>query len=230
MSSAAATGGHGKSLIIFGTSDIAQIAKFCFESDFGKSVHGFVLDEEFITEPTFDGCPIVASSRVTQQFPPEKYDMFVAVSYREMNRVRSTKCEWARSLGYQLLSYVSPRATIFSTFVCGDNCLILEDNTIQPFVKIGSNVFMWSGNHIGHHSVIQDDVFISSHVVVSGGVRIGRGSFVGVNATIRDHVTIGDRALIGAGALVLSDIPDEGVVGATATPLHKLKSSQIRRI
>jgi len=230
MSSSSVIRNHGKPLIIFGTSDIAQIAKFYFETDFSKSIHGFILDDEFITVPTFDGRPVVASSNVTRKFPPEDYDMFIAVSYREMNRIRSIKCEWARSLGYQLPSYVSPHATTFSTFVCGDNCFILEDNTIQPFAEIGSNVFMWSGNHIGHHSVIQDDVFISSHVVVSGGVQIGKGSFIGVNATIRDHVTIGDRALIGAGAIVLGDIPDEGVVGATATPLHKLKSSQIRNI
>lgn len=230
MSSTAAIGDNRKPLVIFGTSEIAQIAKFYFETDFAKNVKGFILDDEFVTVPTFDGCPVIASSRVTQLFPPDEYDMFIAVSYREMNRVRSAKCEWARSLGYQLSSYISPRATTFSTFVCGDNCLILEDNTIQPFATIGSNVFLWSGNHIGHHSVIQDDVFISSHVVVSGGVRIGRGSFVGVNATIRDHVTIGDWVLIGAGAIILSDVPDEGIVGATATPLHKLKSSQIRKI
>jgi sugar O-acyltransferase (sialic acid O-acetyltransferase NeuD family) len=230
MPSIAINRDNGKPLVIFGTSDIAQLAKFYFETDFALKVHGFVIDDEFITESIFDGCPVVASSLVTQRFPPQEYDMFIAVSYREMNRVRSAKCEWARGLGYHLPSYVSPRATIFSTFMCGDNCFILEDNTIQPFATIGNNVFLWSGNHIGHHSVVQDDVFISSHVVVSGGVRIGRGSFIGVNATIRDHVTIGNWALIGAGAIVLSDVPNEGVVGATATPLHKLKSSQIRKI
>jgi len=230
MPFAVASQDNGKPLVIFGTSDIAQLAKFYFETDCAAKVHGFIIDDEFITDPVFDGCPVITSSLATQRFPPEEYDMFIAVSYREMNRVRAAKCEWARSLGYQLLSYVSPRATVFTTFICGDNCFILEDNTIQPFATIGNNVFLWSGNHIGHHSVIRDDVFISSHVVVSGGVRIGRGSFIGVNATIRDHVSIGDRVLIGAGAVILGDVPDEGVVGATATPLHKLKSSQIRKI
>ena len=55
----------------------------------------------------------------------------------------------------------------------GENCFIFEDNTIQPFVKIGDDVVLWSGNHIGHHAEIGDHCFISSHVVISG-LRAGR--------------------------------------------------------
>ncbi len=87
---------------------------------------------------------------------------------------------------------------------------------------------LWSGNHIGHHSVIEDDVFLASHVVVSGGVRIGQGSFVGVNVTIRDRVTIGRQCVLGAGALVLEDQPDFSVVAPrgserSAVPSHRLR-------
>ena len=66
-----------------------------------------------------------------------------------------------RDLRQFALHDISPRPP-------GDNCFILEDNTVQPFVTIGNNVTLWSGNHIGHDSVIEDDCFISSHVVVSG--------------------------------------------------------------
>ena len=69
--------------------------------------------------------------------------------------------------GYTLISYVSSKATTFPGFTCGDNCFILEDNTIQPFVTIGNNVVMWSGNHIGHHTVDQgpcDDHLARRHL------------------------------------------------------------------
>ena len=129
-----------------------------------------------------------------------------------MNALRRQKCIDVRNRGYALASYVSPRATTFSTLVYGWNCFILEDNTIQPFATIGNGVTLWSGNHIGHHSRIGDFVFVSSHVVVSGGVTIGEQTFVGVNSTLNDHIAIGARCIIGSGSLVASDLSDESVV------------------
>jgi acetyltransferase-like isoleucine patch superfamily enzyme len=125
---------------------------------------------------------------------------------------------------------VSPRATVLNDGRIGDNCFILEDNTIQPFVTIGSNVTMWSGNHIGHHSIIKDHSFIASHVVVSGGVEIGEECFIGVNATLRDHIKVGDKCVIGAGALLLSDAEPEGVYIGAATERSKVPSTKLRRI
>ena len=89
---------------------------------------------------------------------------------------------------------------------------------------------MWSGNHIGHHAVIEDDVFVTSHVVVSGGTRVGRGSFLGVNATLRDHITIGERCVVGAGALILADAEPGGVYLGNATERSRVPSSRLRRI
>jgi UDP-3-O-[3-hydroxymyristoyl] glucosamine N-acyltransferase len=105
---------------------------------------------------------------------------------------------------------------------------VLEDNTIQPFVTIGDNVVLWSGNHIGHHSTIGNHVFISSHVVVSGGVRIGDYCFVGVNATFRDHISVGQRTVIGAGALIMKNTPDDSVFIEPATPRSEIQSESLR--
>ena len=74
--------------------------------------------------------------------------------------------------GYRFANFVSQKSNIFNDNNIGENCMILENNVIQPFVKIGNNVTIWSGNHIGHHSVIEDNTFISSHVVISGRVKI----------------------------------------------------------
>ena len=89
---------------------------------------------------------------------------------------------------------------------------------------------LWSGNHIGHHSVINDHTFIASHVVVSGGVEIGEQCFVGVNATLRDRIIIGDRCVVGAGALLLSDAAPEGVYIGTVTERSKVPSTRLRSI
>jgi UDP-3-O-[3-hydroxymyristoyl] glucosamine N-acyltransferase len=90
----------------------------------------------------------------------------------------------------------------------GDNVFIFEDNTIQPFVKMGSNIVMWSGNHIGHHSVLGNHLFISSHVVISGHCTVGDYCFFGVNSTVGNNINIGKDCLIGAGCLIVKDTGD----------------------
>jgi len=91
-------------------------------------------------------------------------------------------------------------------------------------------VTLWSGNHIGHHSVIHDHTFIASHAVVSGGVEIGEQCFVGVKATLRDHINIGDRCVIGAGALLLKDAEPGGVYLGSPTERAKVPSTRLRGI
>jgi sugar O-acyltransferase (sialic acid O-acetyltransferase NeuD family) len=217
-------------IIIFGTGEIAELAEFYFTHDSRFEVAGFTVDNDYLKESQFRGRPVVGFENVAESFSPQTYGMFVAVSYSGINELRASKVAAARKLGYRLVSYVSSRASVFPELQIGENCFILEDNTIQPFAQIGNNVTLWSGNHIGHHSVIEDDVFVASHVVISGGVRIGQGSFLGVNATLRDHVTIGKKCVIGAGALVLEHQPDHAVVAPRGTERSAVPSNRLRRI
>jgi sugar O-acyltransferase (sialic acid O-acetyltransferase NeuD family) len=190
-------------LVVFGTGDIACLAEFYFTTDSDHEVVAFTVDADYRRSENFMDRPLVPFSDVTRLYPPSAFKMFIAVGYRNMNRVRAAKYAEARARGYELVSYVSSRCTFLTRIPVGDNCFILEDNTVQPFVTIGSNVTVWSGNHIGHHAVIGDHSFIASHVVVSGRVRIGEGCFIGVNATLRDGIVISDGTLVGAGALLM---------------------------
>lgn len=219
-----------KELVIFGTGDIAQLAHFYFSSDSAYRVSAFTVDAGYLSAPEFCGLPVVPFEEVAAQYPPSRYDMFVALSYSKLNAVRKEKFLAAKALGYGLASFVSSRATVLSSDRIGENCFILEDNTVQPFVSIGNNVTLWSGNHIGHHSTIRDHTFIASHVVVSGGVEIGEQCFIGVNATLRDHIRVGDRCVIGAAALLLVDADPEGVYVGTATERSKVPSTRLKKI
>jgi sugar O-acyltransferase (sialic acid O-acetyltransferase NeuD family) len=217
-------------VVIFGTGQIGELAGFYFTHDSDHEVVAFTVDGAHLREDHFLGKPVVPLESVATAFPPGEVKFFVAVSYARINALRAEKVAAAKLLGYSLTSYLSSRATVFSGFELQENCFILEDNTIQPFARIGANVTLWSGNHIGHHSIIEDDVFVASQVVVSGGVRIGRGSFLGVNVTIRDHVTLGERCVIGAGALVLENQPDLSVVAPRGTERAKIPSTRLRNL
>jgi sugar O-acyltransferase (sialic acid O-acetyltransferase NeuD family) len=217
-------------LVIFGAGDIARLAAYYFSEDSDYDIVAFTVDTPWLREESCDGKPIVPFETLATQYPPKCCELFIALSYSGLNRLRREKYLAAKAQGYRLASYVSSRATVFNQYQHGDNCFILEDNTIQPFVQIGNNVTLWSGNHIGHHSVIDDHCFLASHIVVSGGVHIGASCFIGVNATLRDHICIGAECLIGAGALMLADAEPQGVYVATATERSRVPSSRIKRI
>jgi len=219
-----------KPLVIFGGGDIAQLAHFYFSTDSEYEVVAFTVDAAYLTGTIFCGLPVIAFEEITRHYAPARYELFIALSYSNLNAVRKEKYLAAKALGYRLASFISSRATILNSERNGENCFILEDNTIQPFVTIGNNVTLWSGNHIGHHSTIKDHCFIASHVVVSGGVEIGEQCFVGVNATLRDHIKIGEKCVIGAGTLLLADAEPGGVYIGTATERSKVSSARLRGI
>ena len=214
-------------LVIFGTGDVARLAHFYFTRDAGREVAGFTVDHDYRQGDTLLDRPLVDFETVMERFPPRDHDLFVAVSYRNVNRVRAEKYRAARDLGYRLATYVSRRSTFLSETPPGDNCFILEDNTIQPFVTIGNDVTLWSGNHIGHDSVIEDHCFLASHIVVSGHCRVGAYSFIGVNATLRNGITVAPESVVGAGALIMKDTVAKGVYVPARTELFKKKSDEI---
>jgi sugar O-acyltransferase (sialic acid O-acetyltransferase NeuD family) len=209
-------------LVLFGAGDIARLAHFYFSTDSEHEVVAFAVDPEYRHGESFLDLPLVPADQVARLYPPAAHKMFVAMSYGRMNRVRAAKYAQAKELGYDLVTYISSRCSFLAPDPPGDNCFILEDNTVQPFVKIGNNVTLWSGNHIGHDSVIGDHCFISSHVVVSGHVRIDQGCFIGVNATLRNSITIAEFTIIGAGALIMKDTAPRSVyLGTRAARFSK---------
>lgn len=208
-------------IVIFGAGDIAKLAHHYFAIDSGHTVVGFTVDTAFRKADSFERLPLVAFDAVEREFPPSQCQMFVALSYSQMNEIRARKYAEAKARGYELASYISSRCTNLAQEPPGDNCFILEDNTIQPYVRIGSNVTLWSGNHIGHDSVIDDHVFISSHVVISGHVRIGSHCFLGVNATLRNGITLAAKTLVGAGAVIMGDTAEGSVY--VARPAQRLE-------
>jgi len=212
-------------IIIFGTGDIAQIANYYFEIDSEYEVVAFTVDKEYIRSTKIEGKPVVAFEDINQIYPNQEYKMFIAISYTNLNKIRETKYNEAKQKGYTLVSYISSKCSYLSQYACGDNCFIFEDNTIQPFVKIGNNITLWSGNHIGHHSTIHDHNFISSHVVVSGHCIINSNSFIGVNSTIGHQVEIGRENIIGAGSIITKRTNDfEVYVPAKSIKLEKSSS------
>jgi sugar O-acyltransferase (sialic acid O-acetyltransferase NeuD family) len=214
-------------LVIFGAGDIARLAHYYFTRDSEHEVVAFTVDQQYLKAESFLELPMVAFENIGERYPPQDYKVFVALSYAKMNRLRAEKYYETKRLGYELVSYVSSRCSFLTDYPVGENCFILEDNTIQPFVRIGNNVTFWSGNHIGHDSTIDDHCFLASHIVVSGHVHIHPYCFIGVNATLRNSIEIAAETLIGAGAVIMKNTEPKGVYLPQRAELFKKKSDEI---
>jgi sugar O-acyltransferase (sialic acid O-acetyltransferase NeuD family) len=212
-------------VIIFGVLDTAELAHYYLEHDSEHEVVAFSVNREYIQEESFRGLPLVAFEDVENIFPPSEYSFFAPMTGRNMNRNREAIYNQVKAKGYQFISYISSHATILDRKVIGENCFILEDNTIQPFTTVGNNVVMWSGNHIGHHGQIKDHVFFTSHVVMSGHCVIESYSFFGVNSTVRDYLTIAPGTLVGMASAITKDTEEWGIyIGNPAKKVPGKKS------
>jgi sugar O-acyltransferase (sialic acid O-acetyltransferase NeuD family) len=217
-----------KPVVIFGTGSFAQVASVYLTKDSPREVLAYTVDGEYLTRDSLTGLPVVAFEDLLESYPPERVDLLVATGFRGVNRFRREIYQRCNQIGYELASYVSSKAFVMTDEPVGPNTFVFEANVIQPFVEIGDDVVLWSGNHIGHHSRIEDHCFIASHAVVSGHVTIGESSFVGVNATLRDGISLGPRCVVGAGAVVLTDQDEGSVLRASAAATHPKKSWELR--
>ena len=206
------------------------MAKFYFEQEKKYRVVAFTVDDEFAVNSEFQGLPLIPFSEVTKDFPPSKCDMHVALSYSQLNLLRQKKYEQAKEAGYKLASYVCSKSAVWPDLSFGDNCFILENQTIQPHVSIGNNVMIWSGNHLGHGTTIESHVYIASHVVISGHCKIGERSFLGVNATIKDFCNIGKDSFITMGANVTREMPNGSVALAVSSEIYLESDRRARMI
>ena len=190
-------------VLIFGINDFAELAHYYLTNDSTHEVIAFVVNKKYLPEDKFfKGLPVVEFESVENTFSVKDFQFFAPMAPNKMNKVRESIYNAIKEKGYSMISYISSKATLFNNKI-GDNCFILENNTLQPFTNIGNNVIMWSGNHIGHHSDIKDHVMFTSHVVLSGHCIVERYCTFGVNATIRDGLTISEGTFVAMGATVI---------------------------
>ena len=215
-------------VVIFGLLDTASLAHFYLKHDSEHEVVAFTVNEEYLPEEkSFEGLPIVSFEDLEANYKPDDYHFFAPMTARKMNKNREAIFNQAKGKGYRMVSYVSSKATVWPEATIGENCFILEDNTLQPYTPIGNNVVLWSGNHIGHHGEIKDHVFFTSQVVLSGHCVVESYSFFGVNATIRDYTKIAEGSLIGMSACVTKDTEPWGIYKGCPAKKAKVLSTEI---
>jgi sugar O-acyltransferase (sialic acid O-acetyltransferase NeuD family) len=216
-----------RKLILLGDSKFAEIAHEYFEHDSDYDVVAFSVESQYQQRDSFRGLPVVAFEELADHYAPAEHSVHAALTYGQLNRVRARLANEAKAKGYALASYVSSRAFVWRNVQLGEHVFVFEDNTLQPFVTIGRNCVLWSGNHIGHHSTIGDNVFGSSHVVVAGTVTVGDNCFLGINSTIVNDVTIGEDVWLGPAVTVTRDVEPNTVWRPARSDTHPKSAHEL---
>jgi sugar O-acyltransferase (sialic acid O-acetyltransferase NeuD family) len=198
-------------VVLFGTGRGADVAHRFLARDTEHQVCGFAVDRRYVDRETFHDLPVVPFEKVQQRFPPDEYRMLILLGYQGMNALRAAKYSEAKNKGYSFISYTNSHFYRAEELHIGENCFILDNQSISLDVKIGNNVVMWSSNHIGDLTVIGDHVWLSSHVTIAAEVLVRPYCFVGVGATISNRLTLAEKTFVGANALVAWDTAENSV-------------------
>jgi sugar O-acyltransferase (sialic acid O-acetyltransferase NeuD family) len=213
---------ENQKLVIVGDGETAELAYEYFTFDSPHEVVAFAVERQFAKRSSLFDLPVVAFEELKSVYDPADHMIFVAISYTQLNRVRARLYHQAKQKGYRIASYVSSKAFVWRNVEIGENCFILENNVLQYAVRIGNNVVLWSGNHVGHQTVIHDNTFVSSHVVISGYCDIGENCFLGVNSSVANNVTIAKDCVIAMGAVVHRNTDERKIyMGNPARPSEK---------
>jgi sugar O-acyltransferase (sialic acid O-acetyltransferase NeuD family) len=216
-------------VILFGTGRGADVAYRFLKRDSEHEVCGFATDRRYIQQETLHGLPVVAFEEVEQRFSPETYKMLVLLGYQRMNALRAEKYLAAKAKGYQFISYVNSHFYRAEDLNIGENCFILDNQSISLDVKIGNNVVMWSSNHVGDLSSIGDHSWLASHVTVAAEVDVQPYCFLGIGATVSNKLKLGRGTLVGANALIAGDTK-ENSVHLSSSETVDLESSAFMRV
>lgn len=224
-----------KKIVIFGQGMMFDVIAAHIERDNMFEIVGVTMDREWLPATSHvtisaRSVPILPFNEVTKTFPPKDYGMFVAIGYHDMNQVRRQKCDAARQAGYELVSYISPRADIGPWVQIGDNCLVLDGAGIQPGASLGNNVWVWNSSLIGHHVRVEDDCWIAAGTTIGGAATIGSGCFFGLGATIGGSISVGEKCFFGARSLVTKSAGSGQVFIERDSELFRLDSQSFSRI
>ena len=103
-------------------------------------VAAFAVDASHRKSGEFLGLPLIDAEALPQKYPPGDFSIFCALSYAKMNTVRENKVLMVKAHGYECASYISSRCTWLTDAPVGENCFILEDNTIPSVERVVKTV------------------------------------------------------------------------------------------
>ena len=140
------------------------------------------------------------------------------------NSVRVKLSQQLKELGYTLTSAIHPQSTISPTVTIGPGTAIMAGAVINASTVIGEGAIINTGATVDHDCRIGDFAHIGPQCGLAGNVTIGDRAFLGIGTKVIPKTTIGQNTTTGAGAIVVCDLPENGL--AVGVPARIIKTTK----
>lgn len=187
------SGGHGRTLF-----DILQ--------ESGTKVTAFVEPDEIFDRLTavteIFGVPVIRQSEIVGKLPNS---VILGVGQIEEASRRKDLFIWAKNLGFETPSVISPSASVSPSSSVSEAAQVMGGVMIGPEVRIGLGSIVNTGVQIHHGSEIGRFCHISTGVIINGDVCVGDEVFIGSGSVVRNGVSLSAGSFIPMGSVVTGD-------------------------
>lgn len=217
-----------KDIIIFGANDLGRLLKYYLENDHDRrAIAAFTMNKEYIANDMFLGFPVVPFESINETYPPDAYEILIAIGNSKMNDIRKKIFFECKEKGYGVASYYHSSCSIHSKDI-GEGNIFLEHCLVYPFAKVGQGNLFWDHVLISHDCVVGNFNTFSSYADLCGYVVIGNNGYFGKHCIINEYSTIADYTLVGANAYAKKVTnPYDVVVPARSIILDNKKSTDL---
>lgn len=206
-----------KPVIVYGNSALSKMLFCDAEGDPNFQIVAFTAQRQYITGPVLFGVPVIDACDIAALYPPDKFDMVLALGGYSDMRLRAQNYRDVKAMGYHLCNYLSRKADVMPGLQMGENNLVIGSAHIGMEGRMGNNNVIRQNVYLGHNFQLGDHNMISAGCTIGGYCSMGSACFVGLGATVINNVNVADETLIGAGSVVIRDTePHSKVVGNPA--------------
>jgi hypothetical protein len=164
-----------KKLIIFGISDFAELVYEYFTHDSDYKVIAFTVDRAYISFTEKCGLPVIPFEELEQRFPTDQHEIFAAINFGKLNRIRQDVCDSIKTKGYKLASYISSKAFIWHNVVVAGYC------NIGTHCFLGANSAFATSTHVGDFCWIGHGAVLSKHIPAHSFIKAAKSEIVELN-------------------------------------------------
>ena len=124
-------------VILFGIGQWASLAHLYLTHDSPHEVVAFTVDRDYLKINELFGLPVVAFDEVQDLYFPGKFKMLIPFSFKRMSHLRAEKYYQAKDKGYEMISYVSSKATTFPGLSVATTASYLKTTQYNPLSRLG---------------------------------------------------------------------------------------------
>ncbi|MEK5066216.1 hypothetical protein [Cytobacillus sp. FSL R5-0596] len=202
-------------IIIYGTTQFSIMLHKLVKREKVAEVVAYTINEKYMQNNAehvqLEGLPVIAFEQLNDVYPPSKYKILNTIGYTKMNNLRKDKTEECLKKGYEMYSFVSKDATVFSEINNNNANIVLPGAMIGYDVNLGKNNVVYTSCVLTHDINVGNNTFLAAGCTVGGNVSIGNNCFIGMNSTIKNRINIADYTLIGASTYISKDTEKYGV-------------------